>query len=467
MTHHLFLDNTFDPNVSEKQPNLAVNSSPSLSDSLPNQNLAKPSYSSNICVYDHDVDKCDITKNNDQEIIDYLRLIRSENIGPNFFWRLLEIFGDANIAVREASDFFRKIGSKKKIKITSIAEAENEIEKIQKFGAKIIIASDPNYPKILRTIYDAPPLLTVKGDLSFFNKPNVAIVGARNCSFSASNIAKKIAVDLGENSFITVSGLARGVDIAVHEASILSGTIAVIAGGIDNIYPFENKRIYQQISQYGLLISEMPFGSPPKSNYFIKRNRIISGLSSSLIVVEAGLKSGSLATARFALEQGREVYACAGSPFDHRCAGVNQLIKDGAKIITNIVELVSDISQDNLNFKSENFKSENFKSENFKKNNVKNFVENDFKIKDLSSNDKLENNLSAMNKKNIDDFINDDELQNISDIIANKINNQAISIEEIIFDINKSAKLVNIALMQLEFKGKIIINNGTVIANEL
>jgi DNA processing protein len=457
MTHHLFLDNTFNPNVSENQPNLAVNSSPSLSDFLPNQNIVKPSYSTNICVYDHNVDNCNITKNNDQEIIDYLRLIRSENIGPNFFWRLLEIFGDANIAVREANDFFRKIGSKKKIKITSIAEAENEIEKIQKFGAKIIIASDPNYPKILKTIYDAPPLLTVKGDLSFFNKPNVAIVGARNCSFSASNIAKKIAVDLGENSFITVSGLARGVDVAVHEASILSGTIAVIAGGIDNIYPFENKRIYQQISQYGLLISEMPFGSPPKSNYFIKRNRIISGLSSSLIVVEAGLKSGSLATARFALEQGREVYACAGSPFDHRCAGVNQLIKDGAKIITNIVELVSDISQDNLNFKSENFK----------KNNVKNFVQDDFKIKDLSSNDNLENNLAAVNKKNIDDFINDDELQNISDIIANKINNQAISIEEIIFDINKSAKLVNIALMQLEFKGKIIINNGMVIANEL
>jgi DNA processing protein len=457
MTHHLFLDNTFNPNVSENQQNLAVNSSPSLSDSLPNQNLIKPSYSSNLSVYDNNVDNCDITKNNDQEIIDYLRLIRSENIGPNFFWRLLEIFEDANIAVREASDFFRKIGSKKKIKIISIAEAENEIEKIQKFGAKIIIASDPNYPKILKTIYDAPPLLTVKGDLSFFNKPNVAIVGARNCSFSASNIAKKIAVDLGESSFITVSGLARGVDVAVHEASILSGTIAVIAGGIDNIYPLENKRIYQQISQYGLLISEMPFNSPPKSNYFIKRNRIISGLSSSLIVVEAGLKSGSLATARFALEQGREVYACAGSPFDHRCAGVNQLIKDGAKIITNIVELVSDISQDNLNFKSENFK----------KNNVKNFIQDDFKIKDLSSNDKLENNLLVVNKKNIDDFINDDELQNISDIIANKINNQAISIEEIIFDINKSAKLVNIALMQLEFKGKIIINNGTVIANEL
>jgi DNA processing protein len=457
MTHHLFLDNTFNPNVSENQQNLAVNSSPSLSDSLPNQNLIKPSYSSNLSVYDNNVDNCDITKNNDQEIIDYLRLIRSENIGPNFFWRLLEIFEDANIAVREASDFFRKIGSKKKIKIISIAEAENEIEKIQKFGAKIIIASDPNYPKILKTIYDAPPLLTVKGDLSFFNKPNVAIVGARNCSFSASNIAKKIAVDLGENSFVTVSGLARGVDVAVHEASILSGTIAVIAGGIDNIYPLENKRIYQQISQYGLLISEMPFNSPPKSNYFIKRNRIISGLSSSLIVVEAGLKSGSLATARFALEQGREVYACAGSPFDHRCAGVNQLIKDGAKIITNIVELVSDISQDNLNFKSENFK----------KNNVKNFIQDDFKIKDLSSNDKLENNLLVVNKKNIDDFINDDELQNISDIIANKINNQAISIEEIIFDINKSAKLVNIALMQLEFKGKIIINNGTVIANEL
>jgi DNA processing protein len=409
------------------------------------------------------------------EIVNYMRLIRATNIGPSLFWRLIEIFGDVSTAVEEAVDFFKSINSKKKIKLATISEVEDEIEKTQKFGAEIIIASDPRYPQILKTIYDSPPLLTVKGDLSFFNKPAVAIVGARNCSFSASNIAKKIAVEFGQNSIITISGLARGIDCAVHEASILSGTIAVIAGGIDSIYPQENKRLYQQISQYGLLVTEMPFGSPPKSNYFIKRNRIISGLAPSLIVVEASLKSGSLATSRFALEQGREIYACAGSPFDPRSAGVNKLVKDGARIITDLDELISEVAQNNRNMLTQN--SENL-SMNFLNSQSPKIVNSIKQITpDIQDRNIQDQNIQDQNeqvKKNIPiakssqfNQIEDKELQQIIEIIISKINNQAISIDEIIEYVQKPAKLINVALMHLELNGQISINHGRVSGDNL
>lgn len=403
--------------------------------------------------------RCLELSNNYFEIVNYMRLIRSTNIGPSLFWRLIKIFGDASTAVLEADDFFKSIGSKNKIKLATISEVEDEFAKTQKFGAEIIIASDPRYPQILRSIYDAPPLLTVKGDLSFFNKPSVAIIGARNCSFSASNIAKKIAVEFGQNSILTISGLARGIDCAVHEASILSGTIAVIAGGIDSIYPLENKRLYQQISQYGLLVSEMPFGTPPKSNYFIKRNRIISGLAPSLIIVEAGLKSGSLATSRFALEQGREIYACAGSPFDPRCAGVNKLVKDGAIIITDLDELVADVIENNRNMLTQN--SANLSEDLL---NLQSPKKNSPDIQDQNIRDQKNITITKLSQLTQTE---DDELQQIIEIIIAKINHQAISIDEIIEHIQKPVKLINVALMHLELNGQISINHGKVRGDNL
>lgn len=358
MTHH----NIF------KQNNIAFSSDKSINQSY-NIDSSKLSQANNpLCYEQNDVDnnadkyqinlsslndskdKKNLT-NNQQKTIDCLRLIRSENIGVFSFWRLIELFGDPSTAVKEADNFFKKLNLKKKIKIASLNFVEKELEDTEKFGAKLISFFDDNYPKALQKIYDSPPLIAVKGDISLLENSSISIVGARNCSFNGANIAKKIAVEFGQNSFVTISGLARGIDSAVHEASILSGTIGVIAGGINSIYPYENRRLYQQISEVGLLISEMPFNAPPKSNYFIKRNRIISGLSSSLIVIEASNKSGSLATARFALEQGREVFACAGSPFDPRCSGVNQLIKDGANIISDLDYLIEDVKKITTNFR--------------------------------------------------------------------------------------------------------------------
>jgi len=377
--------------------------------------------------------------NNQQKTIDCLRLIRSENIGVFSFWRLIEFFGSASTAVKEADNFFKKLNLKKKPKIASLDLIEKELEDTEKFGAKIISFFDENYPKALQKIFDCPPVIAVKGDISLFKHNSISIVGSRNCSFNGANIAKKIAVEFGQNSFITVSGLARGIDSAVHEASILSGTIGVIAGGINSIYPYENRRLYQQISEVGLLISEMPFNAPPKSNYFIRRNRIISGLSSSLIVIEASAKSGSLATARFALEQGREVFACAGSPFDPRCSGVNQLIKDGANIINNLDHLIDDVKNVTTNFQksltnqisSPKISSQNPKNDFFEKINyysqdlesLKLFTEllTDAKHgqKNLSNNNQIENPLLINEEPPFKDYSTLDLNNSPSQVYAN------------------------------------------------
>jgi len=497
MKHHNLCIRAFNKNAEDLQQNFAANniSNTELLDlskckSLPEQevknhknnvNFIASSPNDNYKIIELGGDESSLQlSDNYFEIVNYMRLIRSINIGPSLFWRLIEIFGDASNAVLEVVDFFKRINPKKKIKLATIYEVEEEIEKTKKFGAEIIIASDPRYPQILKTIYDSPPLLTVKGDLSFFNKPSVAIVGARNCSFSASNIAKKIAVEFGQNSIITISGLARGIDCAVHEASILSGTIAVIAGGIDSIYPLENKRLYQQISQYGLLVSEMPFGAPPKSNYFIKRNRIISGLAPSLIVVEAGLKSGSLATSRFALEQGREIYACAGSPFDPRSAGANKLVKDGARIITDLDELISEVSQNNHNMSKQNYENLNknflnsqfLNSQSLKIDSSTKKITSDIFGKTTQSqdfqnlNEQVKENISISKSSQLTE-IEDDELQQIIEIIIAKINNQEISIDEIIEHVKKPVKLINVALMQLEINGQISINHGKVSGDNL
>ena len=270
-----------------------------------------------------------------QEKINWLRLARSENIGSSTFFHLIEIFGSATEAIQSLSAYDAENKIKRKIKVLSQKEAEIELENSQKFGAEVIIFSEEKYPSLLREIPDPPPVLTIKGRSELLTQNSVAIVGPRNTSLNATIFTKQLATDLGNNSLVISSGMARGVDTAAHQASIATGTIAVIAGGVNHIYPRENTKLYEEISRNGLIVSENPFNASPKIYSFIQRNRIISGLSIATIVVEAGLKSGSLTTARFALEQGREVFATPGSPIDQRCRGTNRLIKEGAKMIEN------------------------------------------------------------------------------------------------------------------------------------
>ena len=264
------------------------------------------------------------------EQVDWLRLIRSENVGPVTFYKLLENFGTAGAALEGVTELSGRAG--KKIKPQTVEMAEREIEALHKIGGEIITRLDPAYPPLLGNIFDAPPVLSVLGNKSLLAKKAIAIVGARNSSLNGQKFAKKIAGEIGANGFLVVSGLARGVDTSAHLGSLKSGTMAVVAGGVDVIYPKENKNLYEKIIDGGAVISEVALGTKPQAMHFPRRNRIISGISRGTVVVEAGVRSGSLITARMALEQGREVFAVPGSPTDPRSAGANRLIREGAQL---------------------------------------------------------------------------------------------------------------------------------------
>lgn len=278
------------------------------------------------------------------ETIDILRLIRSENVGVRTFYALVNMYGSASKALEKASEMSLKGGRQKPIKISSKQDAENELEKLQSIGAKALTYLDDNYPKLLKHISDAPPIISYFGNEQILNKKFCAIVGARNASLNGRNFASHIAKNLSQNSIYIVSGLARGIDTVAHEAS-LPYTVGVIAGGIDHIYPPENAKLYQKIAETGAIIAELPVGSVPLGQHFPQRNRIIAGMSMVTLVVEASLKSGSLITARMALEQGREVCAVPGFPLDPRCQGTNKLIKEGAHLIESFEDVLEILNQ--------------------------------------------------------------------------------------------------------------------------
>ena len=268
----------------------------------------------------------------DAERRDRLRLIRSENVGPITFRRLLDRFGTATAALRALPDLARRGGSSRTIRICSIAEADSEIAAFQASGARLVVLGDPEYPPQLAALEDAPATLGVIGDLALLRQPAIAVVGSRNASLNGRMLARSIARDLGAAGFVIVSGLARGIDAEAHCGGLDTGTIGVLASGVDICYPRENAELYARIAERGTLVSEAPPGMAPQARHFPRRNRIISGLSRGVVVVEANLRSGSLITARMALEQGREMFAVPGSPLDPRARGCNDLIRQGAAL---------------------------------------------------------------------------------------------------------------------------------------
>jgi len=280
------------------------------------------------------------------ERLDWLRLIRSENVGPRTFNRLLERFGGAGAALAALPDMARRGGLKRQIKIAGKAEAEREMEATLRFGARLVATAEPGYPTWLTALEDAPPLLCVLGSAQVLSKPMVAMVGARNASLNGRNFARRLAADLGRAGLVVTSGLARGIDTAAHQGSLSSGTVAVMAGGLDVIYPPENDGLWREIAETGTVVSEMPIGTQPQANHFPRRNRIISGLALGVVVVEANARSGSLITARFAADQGREVFAVPGSPMDPRAAGPNDLLRQGATLTetaADVMEVLGDL----------------------------------------------------------------------------------------------------------------------------
>lgn len=268
----------------------------------------------------------------DEQRIDWLRLIRSESVGPRTFRALVNQFGGAAAAL-DALPALARRGGRHRLKVTTRAEAERELAEGARIGARFVAMGEPDYPRALQAIDTAPPLIVLRGSAETLARPSTAIVGSRNASAAGLAFTERLARGLGEAGYTVVSGLARGIDTRAHRASLATGTVAVLAGGQDRIYPSENEALLQAILDAGgAVVSEMPMGWEPRSRDFPRRNRIVSGLSLGVVVIEAARRSGSLITARFALEQGREVFAVPGSPLDPRSEGTNDLIRDGATL---------------------------------------------------------------------------------------------------------------------------------------
>src|SRR5262245_20139433 len=284
------------------------------------------------------------TSISDTERLNRLRLIRSENVGPRTFYALLRHCGDAATALERLPELARRGGAARPGRICSEEEASGELAACNKLGVSLVAPGEAFYPPRLAMIDDAPPLLAVRGTREALMRPMIAIVGSRNASGAGLKFAQSLAHDLAEAGFVIISGLARGIDQAAHRASLGSGTVAVLAGGQDRIYPPEHEDLLFSLLETGAAISEMPLGHVARAHDFPRRNRLISGASLGVVVVEAAQRSGSLITARMAAEQGREVFAVPGSPLDPRAAGTNDLIKQGAALATNAADIINAVA---------------------------------------------------------------------------------------------------------------------------
>ncbi|MBS9476606.1 DNA-processing protein DprA [Ancylobacter radicis] len=271
---------------------------------------------------------------------DWLRLIRTENVGPRTFRNLINRYGGAAAALEALPGLARRGGGLIPPRIPTIAEVEAEMRALDRLGGQLIALGEPDYPALLREIDDAPPLISVIGRAELLNRPCVAVVGSRNASGVGRTMTARIARGVGEAGWVIVSGLARGIDAVAHEASLGSGTVAVLAGGLDRPYPKENEELMRRVADQGTVITEMPMGWEPRARDFPRRNRLVSGLSCGVVVVEAAERSGSLITARLAAEQGREVFSVPGSPMDPRAGGTNALIKQGAMLVTSAADVL-------------------------------------------------------------------------------------------------------------------------------
>lgn len=268
---------------------------------------------------------------------DWLRLIRTQNVGPVSFRDLINRYGDAASALDALPSLIRK----KPINPPRPDQVEAEMEYAEQMGVRLICAVEPDYPKYLRALDPPPPVISVMGRIDVLHRPCVAIIGSRNASAIGQRFANSLAAELGQAGYTLVSGMARGIDAAAHHGALASGTVAVLGGGVDHIYPRENTELHAQIVQNGAIVSESPLGYRATARDFPRRNRIISGLSRGVVVIEAAERSGTLITARYALEQNREVMAAPGSPLDPRTKGCNRLIRQGAHLIESAEDVIA------------------------------------------------------------------------------------------------------------------------------
>lgn len=278
------------------------------------------------------------------ERLDWLRLIRTENVGPITFRALVGRFGSATAALEALPALARRGGRTRPLKPPSRAAAERELAAHEAAAVRLIALAEPDYPRPLAALEDAPPLLAVAGAVHLLHRHAVGVVGARNASLNGRRLATRLARDLADAGLVVVSGLARGIDAAAHAGALDGGTVAAIAGGLDVVYPPENAALWDAVRARGALVGESPPGTHPTARHFPRRNRLIAGLSLGVVVVEAAPRSGSLITARLASEAGREVFAVPGSPLDPRAQGCNRLIRDGAVLVEGAADVIEGLA---------------------------------------------------------------------------------------------------------------------------
>ena len=361
----------------------------------------------------------DLTK---QEKLARLRILRSGSIGATTFWNMIQLYGNGIEALHAIPALSKS--ALKKIELRSEEEILEELMKLKKFGARMVFLEDELYPPLLRNIPDPPPVLTFYGNkeriMEFYKKNIISIVGSRNSSIHANKFCLSLAEKLGKNDIVIVSGLARGIDTCAHQGSLESGTIAILAGGIDIVYPQENLKLYEQLAEKGGIFTETPFGTSPQAQLFPRRNRIIAGMSYGTIVVEAAANSGSLITAKFALEYNREVFAVPGFPMDPRSIGCNSLIKEGATLIQNAQDILDTLEERKIIQQSHLFEDR-----------------------------------EPYNSK-----IFEQDLEKTRKTILEALSLVPITIDELISSIKVSPREVLTALLELELSGKIVRVHG-------
>ena len=352
-----------------------------------------------------------------------VRLFRSENVGAVTFRSLIAHFKTAQNALDNLPDCARRGGRLRPLKICSEDEAGREIERLEKAGARLVFSDTPEYSRLLAALPDAPPFLSVWGNPALLNGKNIAVVGTRNASVNGKNIARRMSADFVAAGYNVVSGLAIGIDVAAHEGALYAATdkastIAVLGTGLNIPYPAQNRRFYDEIREKGLLVSEFPIDTKPQPSNFPYRNRIISGLSAALVVIEAALRSGSLITANKALEQGREVFAVPASPTDERASGVNHLIKTGAPLVESAQDVIAALTENPILGLSE--------TEHSVPAPIKNKSESDVDATALSCADFLE-----------------------------KMDGTPIGIDELVRETGLPAAAISVLLVELELAGRI------------
>ncbi|MDR1694297.1 MAG: DNA-processing protein DprA [Lactobacillaceae bacterium] len=369
-----------------------------------------------------------------EDLTSILQLINTDGVGPITFYKLIDMYGSAKEAIKNLP---------KRYNVFAKSTAQHEIELAKAKNIKIIAYKDNEYPDLLRELEDAPPILYAKGNIELLKHPlAVSIVGARNASINGRKTISKISYDLTNNDILVVSGMARGIDTAAHRGAMhakdqIGPTIAVLGTGVDVIYPKENKELYKQIVSQGLIISEFPLGSEPQSANFPRRNRIVAGLAIGTLVGEASINSGSLITARLALEQGKDIFAIPGTPNDSRSSGPNKLIKEGAVLVEDANDIINIISNTNTH-KIRELKC--YKQENLFTNSL----------------DKSEKNV------NIPETAKTKKTANID--LIDYITVDGVDIDDLIRASNSDAALVSVELLNLELSGKIVRKVGNKVA---